>query len=88
MGVAECEESVKLSRAAGMKFAEWYSVNYNDPRAADLRDFQEFQKQIADTTGVVLTQLLLPASRIEEHSLIQVGPDDKRATDHRHRGLN
>jgi hypothetical protein len=81
-GVPECESSVKLSREAGTKFAEWYSVNYNDPRAADLRDFQVFQKQIADTTGVVLTKLLLPASRVEEHSLIQIGADDTRDDDH------
>jgi hypothetical protein len=80
--VAECEESVTLSRTAGMRFAEWYSVNYHNPKAADLRDFQAFQKQIADTTGVVLTKLLIPASRVEEHSLIQVGPDEKREDDH------
>ncbi len=80
-GIAECEESIKLSRGAGAKFAEWYSVNYNDPKAADLRDFQAFQKQIAETTGVVLTQLLVPASRMEKHSLIQVNPDDPREED-------
>ena len=80
-GVAECEGSVQLSRGAGMKFAEWYSVNYNNPKAADLRDFQAFQKQIAETTGVILTKLLLPASRVEKHSLVQLGPDDKREED-------
>jgi len=70
------QDSVQRSRAAGMKFAEWYSENYNHPDAADLRDFQAFQKQVAQTTGVVLTELLLRATRVEKHSLIQLDPED------------
>ena len=80
-GVYICLESVDASRNAGMEFAKWYSNNYNDRKAAGLDDFDAFQKQIAETTGVVLTELLIPASRVEEHSLIQVDPaksDDDR----------
>lgn len=78
-----CLKSVDASRAAGMKFGKWYSRNYNDPNAAELGDFRKFQKQVAETTGVILTELLVPASRLEEHSLIQVDPDDKGDDDRR-----
>ena len=74
-GTDLCKASVQQSRAAGMKFGEWYSVNYDNPKAADLHDFQAFQEQVAETTGVVLTELLLPVSRTEKHSLIQVDPE-------------
>lgn len=80
-GIGACQNSVQLSRAAGMKFAEWYSTNYNKPDASDLRDFHTFQKQVAETTGIVLTQLLLPATRVEKHSLIQLDPEDTRDED-------
>ena len=72
------EQAVQRSRAAGMKFAQWYSVNYNQPDAGDLLDFQAYQKQVAETTGIVLTDLLLPATRVEKHSLVQLDPEDPR----------
>jgi hypothetical protein len=77
-GVGLCEESVQKSRAKGMEFAKWYSANYDNPKAADLRDFKAYQVQVAETTGVILSELLVPASRIEKHSLIQVDPEDER----------
>ena len=76
-GVDSCRTSVESSQKAGLKFAEWYSKNYNDPKAAGLDGFEAFQKQVAATTGVVLTELLIPVSRVEKKSLIQVDPDDK-----------
>ena len=75
-GIEECKPSVDQSRGAGLKFAEWYSENYDKAKAANLKDFRDFQKQIAETTGLVLSKLLLPASRIEKRSLVQVDPDD------------
>jgi hypothetical protein len=80
-GVETCKKSVTLSRAEGFRFAEWYSKNYCKPDAADLQKFQDFQKQVAETTGVVLSELLVPATRVEKHSLIQVNPDDEREED-------
>lgn len=77
-GVETCAKSVNLSRAEGLRFAEWYSSNYNKPDATDLQKFQDFQKQIAETTGVVLTELVVPATRLEKHSLIQIDPDNPR----------
>ena len=82
-GVDLCLKSVDASRFAGMKFGEWYSKNYNDPKAAGIKRFRTFQKQVAESTGVVLTNLLIPASRLEKHSLIQVDPADKSADDRR-----
>ncbi len=78
-----CLKCVDLSRTAGMEFAEWYSKNYNDPKAAGLQHFRAFQRHVAETTGVVLTNLLIPASRAEQHSLIQVDPSDKCDDDRR-----
>lgn len=80
-GVDVCLKSIDASRVAGMEFGKWYSKNYNDPKAAGLHGFRTFQKQVAETTGVVLTELLIPASRLEKHSLIQVDPGDKREDD-------
>src|SRR3954467_7825985 len=70
-GITRCEKSVDVSRAEGLRFAQWYSRNYCKPDASGLQKFRDYQEQIAETTGVVLTELLVPASRIEEHSLIQ-----------------
>jgi len=80
-GIEMCKRSVNLSRAEGLRFAEWYSNNYNKSNAADLQKFQDFQKQIAETTGIVLTELVVPATRVEKHSLIQTDPDDPREED-------
>jgi hypothetical protein len=80
-GIETCKESINLSRAEGLKFAEWYSENYCKSDASDLTKFQNFQKQIAKTTGVVLTELVVPATRLEQHSLIQVDPNDPRGED-------
>lgn len=74
--VAPCKDSVKKSLEASRHFADWYSKNYNDPKAAGLQKFQFLQEQVAETTGVVLTELLVPATRSETQSLIQVDPDD------------
>ena len=80
-GIETCKKAVNLARAEGLRFAEWYSKNYCKPDAADLQKFQDFQKQIAETTGVILTELVVPATRVEELSLIQVDPNDKREED-------
>jgi len=82
-GVGVCRTAVEATQSAGLRFAEWYSKNFNDPKAADLQRFRTFQKQVAETTGVVLTELLIPASRVEKKSLIQVDPADKCDDDRR-----
>lgn len=76
-GIEECKTAVAVSRGAGLKFADWYATNYNEPGAADLSTFEYFQAQIAETTGVTLTKLLVPASRVEKLSLVQVDPQAK-----------
>jgi hypothetical protein len=80
-GIETCKKAVNLARAEGLRFAEWYSKNYCKPDAADLQKFQDFQKQIAETTGIILTELVAPATRVEELSLIQLDPNDTREQD-------
>jgi hypothetical protein len=75
-GVDPSMESVKKSLEAGRNFADWYSNNYDNPKAAGLNKFQALQEQVAETTGVVFSELLVPATRGETQSLIQVDPDD------------
>jgi hypothetical protein len=67
-GLDLTEESVKKSLEASRDFADWYSNNYDNPKAASLNKFQALQEQVAETTGVVLTELLVPATRTETQS--------------------
>jgi len=64
-------------RRTGMKFADWYSINYDKTCAGDLTKFQEFQQSIAFASGTLFTQLLLPAWRQEEASLLLASSDQK-----------
>ena len=75
-GIGLCKDSVRESLNGSRHFADWYSRNYDEPNATGLEKFEALQEQIAKTTGVVLTELLVPAIRTEKQSLIQVDPDD------------
>jgi hypothetical protein len=57
-------------REAGIKFADWYSRSYDNPFVGDLTRFRDFQRSIASASGTLCTQLLLPAWRKEEDSLL------------------
>ena len=64
-----------------MKFADWYSANYLKSRVGDLTRFTEFQKSVAAACGTLLTQVLVPAWRKEEESLlISTAKDEKEET--------
>ena len=67
-----CLAAVDATRAAGIRFAKWYSISYGDPKAAGLQCFEQFQERIAATAGQVLTEILIPEWRTEEHSLILI----------------
>jgi len=71
-GAEDCLKAVAEDQKLGVEFARWYSRSYRNPKAAGLRRFEEFQKQMAATAGLMLTHLLIPAWRKEEHSLILV----------------
>jgi hypothetical protein len=75
-GLNNCLTSVDETSKAGTIFAKWYSENYRNPSATGLRTFEAFQERIATTVGQVLTGLLLPAWRKEDHSLILIEPSD------------
>ena len=57
-------------RRAGAKFAEWYAIEYVNVDVGDLSKFTEFQKKIAAASGALLAQVLVPAWRKEEASLL------------------
>jgi hypothetical protein len=65
-------------RRAGVRFAEWYSTNYARFRAGDLTSFGEFQKRTASASGTLLSQLLLPAWRKENKSLLVAFAKDEK----------
>jgi hypothetical protein len=77
--VANCHDALTKMREAGGDFGDWYSKNYCKHNVGDLRNFTYFQKKIADASGTLFAQLLIPAWRLEEDSLL-VGPlkDDKK----------
>jgi hypothetical protein len=60
-------------RAAGHSFATWYLQNYANADAGDLNAFRTFQKRVANVCGSLLRNLLLPAWRAEDESLVLVG---------------
>jgi hypothetical protein len=55
---------------AGIRFAEWYAENYRNPVAGDLSRFEIFQKSTAMAAGTLLINLLVPAWKAENKSLI------------------
>jgi hypothetical protein len=65
-------------RRAGLKFAGWYSTNYLNVGVGDLRSFTEFQEKVAVASGILLTQLLLPAWRAEGISLLVAPAKDEK----------
>jgi hypothetical protein len=65
-------------REAGLEFADWYSKNYVKSRAGDLTTFTKFQKSVANASGTLLSQLLLPAWRKEQVSLLVAPAKDEK----------
>jgi hypothetical protein len=80
-GAQNSLKAMQDMRAAGMQFAGWYSSNYLRLRVGDLSSFTNFQKSIANASGTLFSQLLVPAWRMEEKSLV-VAPvkDEKEET--------
>jgi hypothetical protein len=57
-------------RATTKAFGEWYSKHYLNSRTGDLESFEAFQLQVARTSGILLSQLLVPSWRLEQSSLL------------------
>jgi hypothetical protein len=75
--VRDCLTAVEENQRAGIEFAKWYSNSYRNANAAGLQLFEQFQKRIAATAGLMLTHLLVPAWKKEKHSLILIeAPSD------------
>jgi len=69
-GVRSSLAALLWMRRVGLRFAEWYSINYKNDHAGDLRRFQAFQRTVAGASGILLTKLLVPAWREEKESLV------------------
>lgn len=77
-GAQKSLDAFNAMRDSGMRFAEWYAANYANSRAGNLMSFKEFQESIASASGTLLTNLLLPAWRKENRSLlVALAKDDK-----------
>jgi hypothetical protein len=84
-GVADSLGALTSMRDAGTAFAQWYSTHYAISSAGDLSSFKNFQQKIANASGTLLSQLLVPAWRTEEASLVvEIAKDDKDETAHHH----
>lgn len=66
-------------REAGHGFAKWYLQNYTNPDAGDLNAFRTFQKRVANVSGSLIRNLLLPVWRSENESLVLVSGKEPEA---------
>lgn len=65
-----CIAALTETHVAGIKFAEWYSENYDNYDAQHPKLLKAFQLSAARTAGTLLVSLLLPEWRTETNSLI------------------
>jgi hypothetical protein len=70
--VINWRNAVEKCQGAALEFAKWYSINYCKPYASGMRSFEVVQQQIAKTTGLLLSEILVPAWRVEKQSLVLV----------------
>ena len=63
--------------------AEWYVRAHTDKREVDLTKLRKFQGHLGFTAGIVMTNILQPAWKLEADSLICqcAGPDGKPTTE-------
>jgi hypothetical protein len=84
-GIRSSLAALLLMRDSGMEFAKWYSDSYTNPVAGDLSSFEAFQQSTAVAAKALLTQLLVPAWRLERESLLletsRTKQDGKEAPD-------
>lgn len=73
-----CLQALADMREAGMRFAKWYSINYANSRVGDLTSFRTFQQSVAAASGILLTQVLVPAWRKEKESLLAAPAKDEK----------
>lgn len=58
-------------------FAQWFSGHWNDWKERDLGPFQQLQEGLAGIAAVILVQILVPAWRLDETSLVLDTSSDK-----------
>ena len=65
------EDQIAAMQQSRTEFARWYASKWNDSKERDFTAFSAIQSSIAQTTGVVLAQILVPHWRKEDKSLVQ-----------------
>jgi hypothetical protein len=74
-------EEIEATRTQRQAFASWYSKHWDDETERDLTTLHEAQHAIARVTGKVFSDLLVPAWRNEEKSLLILTPKITEFTD-------
>jgi hypothetical protein len=66
----ECIAALDRTHEIGLKFADWYSMYYDNSNAAHPETLDAFQLSVAQTSAKLFVRLLLPEWRKETNSLI------------------
>ena len=66
----ELDKAILETRHAGRDFTRWYSENWNKWVSRDRSRLSRVQAHLAMTAAMVLTEILIPAWREEQHSLV------------------
>ena len=73
----ELNKAIVETRQAGRDFTRWYSRNWNSWMSRDRSRLNQVQIHLAATAAMVLTEILIPAWREEQHSLVlDLGADE------------
>jgi uncharacterized protein YhhL (DUF1145 family) len=63
-------EQIKATKETRVAFGDWYAAYWNNWKARDLSKLEAFQESVSKTTGLLLTEILLPEWRKEDESLV------------------
>ncbi len=63
-------KKIDATTAQRLEFAQWHSLHWDDWEARSMTGIRLLQESLAETAGMILTELLIPTWRSEERSLI------------------
>ena len=66
-------EAIETTSTQRLEFAKWYSFHWDDWKARRLIHLRSVQHSLAETAALMLTELLIPAWRQEDHAM-PLGP--------------
>jgi hypothetical protein len=62
-------EAIETTSTQRLEFAKWYSFHWDDWKARRLTPLKSVQHSLAEMAAILLTQLLIPAWREEDHPM-------------------